>query len=137
MALTLEELEERGIMDERDADYLEHLEVPAVEINDVATEGIIRAVAHDAASTYTDAYREIKGWFIGIESKRKELSDKQALSQDAALWNDPKAAETLLKQIGSLKASILSFDSARAIKNPTLERSSCAFSIISPSLNSS
>ena len=49
---------------------------------------------------------------LGIESKRKELSDKQALSQDAALWNDPKAAETLLKQIGSLKASILSFDSA-------------------------
>ena len=49
---------------------------------------------------------------LDIESRRKELSDKQSLSQDAALWNDPKAAEALLKQIGSLKASIQAFDAA-------------------------
>ena len=49
---------------------------------------------------------------LDIESRRKELSDKQSLSQDAALWNDPKAAESLLKQIGSLKASIQAFDAA-------------------------
>lgn len=90
MALTLEELEERGIMDERDIDYLEHLEVPAVEINDVATEGIIRAVAHDSASSFTDAYREIKGWFIGIESKRKYI---EQIIEDLIDWLKDKDVE--------------------------------------------
>lgn len=61
---------ETGAMDERDIDHLEHLSIPEVT-EEVAMEGILRAVGHDAATIYTDAYREMKGWFLGIESKRK------------------------------------------------------------------
>ena len=88
--LSIEELTERGIMDERDQDYLNHLEIPAIEINDVATEGIIRATLHDKASIYTDAYREIKGWFIGIESKRRYT---EQILDDLAEWLQDKDYE--------------------------------------------
>jgi hypothetical protein len=71
----LEELMKRGVMDERDIDYLDHLKVPEVEVNDVAVEGIFRAVVHDGATVYTDAYREMKGWFLGMESKRKYIEE--------------------------------------------------------------
>jgi hypothetical protein len=71
----LEEMMQRGVMDERDVDYLDHLKVPEVVIDDVAMEGFIRAVAHDAVTAYTDAYREIKGWFLGMESKRKYIEE--------------------------------------------------------------
>ncbi len=83
MALSLEELERRGIMDERDQDYLEHLEVPETQVNEVAIEGIIGAVIHDAGSVYTDAYREMKGWFLGMESKRQYI---ERICQDVIVW---------------------------------------------------
>lgn len=74
-----ESLIEQGVMDERDIDYLEHLQVPEVEELDadtvVAMEGIARAVVHDAATIYTDAFREVKGWLLGIESKRKYVEE--------------------------------------------------------------
>ena len=90
MALSLEELERRGIMDDRDQDYLEHLEVPETQVNEVAIEGIIGAVIHDAGSVYTDAYREIKGWFLGMESKRQYI---ERICQDVIIWLKDKDLE--------------------------------------------
>ena len=90
MALSLEELERRGIMDERDQDYLEHLEVPETQVNEVAIEGIIGAVIHDAGSVYTDAYREMKGWFLGMESKRQYI---ERICQDVIVWLKDKDLE--------------------------------------------
>ena len=90
MALSLEELERRGIMDDRDQDYLEHLEVPETQVNEVAIEGIIGAVIHDAGSVYTDAYREMKGWFLGMESKRQYI---ERICQDVIVWLKDKDLE--------------------------------------------
>lgn len=67
---SLESLMERKILDERDVDYLNHLEIPS---ENIATEGIIRARLHDTGSVITDSYREIKGWFLATESKRKYI----------------------------------------------------------------
>ena len=67
---SLESLMVRNVLDERDIDYLNHLEIDEVNI---ATEGIVRAGAHDLGSVLTDSYREIKGWVIGTESKRKYI----------------------------------------------------------------
>jgi hypothetical protein len=68
--LSLEEyFEKLGVMDEREIDYLNHLEVP--EIEEVALEGIIKAKAMEIPDIYHGAYNEIKGWVIGVESKRK------------------------------------------------------------------
>ena len=90
MALSLEELERRGIMDDRDQDYLEHLEVPETQVNEVAIEGIIGAVIHDAGSVFTDTYREMKGWFLGMESKRQYI---ERICQDVIIWLKDKDLE--------------------------------------------
>ena len=71
---SLESFIQRGIMDERDVDYLNHLEIPELK-EEVALEGIIRAAAHDLGSVVTDTYREIKGWLIAIETKRRYISE--------------------------------------------------------------
>jgi hypothetical protein len=76
MRIALEDYEKRGIMDSRDVDYLQHLQIPVPDAtDDIAMEGIARAILHGAASNYTDAYREIKGWFLGIASKRKYIDE--------------------------------------------------------------
>ena len=77
-------------MDDRDQDYLEHLEVPETQVNEVAIEGIIGAVIHDAGSVYTDAYREMKGWFLGMESKRQYI---ERICQDVIVWLKDKDLE--------------------------------------------
>jgi hypothetical protein len=71
----LEEMMERGVFNERDVDYFDHLQVPEAAIDDVAMEGIIRAVASNAASLVTNDYRQIKGYFLGMESKRKYIEE--------------------------------------------------------------
>lgn len=88
--LVLEDFEKRGVMDDRDVDYLQHLAIPMVEINEVAMEGVIRAVVHDDFSHFTDAYREIKGWFLGIESKRQYIEE---ICKDMINWLKDKDLE--------------------------------------------
>jgi hypothetical protein len=102
LSLMLEDFDNRGIMDDRDVDYLEHLDVPTPEVDDVAMEGIIRAVAHDAGSAYTDVYRELKGWFLGIESKRKYIEE---ICIDLIDWLKDKDADerNLNLDMGSFK----------------------------------
>lgn len=86
----LEDLISRGVMDERDIDYLNHLKLSQEDIDDVALEGFIKAQVHDAASMYTDSYREMKGWFLGMESKRKYIVE---ICQDVVDWLKDKQTD--------------------------------------------
>lgn len=95
----LEDLMDRGIMDERDVDYLENLKVD--EVDEVAMEGVIRAQVHDGISNYSDAYREMKGWFLGIESKRKYIEE---ICIDIVDWLKDKKADN-----GNLELDMGSF----------------------------
>lgn len=54
---------------------LEGICVPELTEKQVAKEGFVKAIVGDAVRNYTDAYKEIKGWFLGIESKRKYIND--------------------------------------------------------------
>ena len=90
MSLILEDFDTRGVMDERDVDYLDHVDAPVLEVDDVAMEGIVKAVLHDAGSSYTDAYRGIKGWFLGIETKRKYIEE---ICVDLIDWLKDKEAD--------------------------------------------
>jgi hypothetical protein len=69
----LEELMERGVMDDRDVDYLNHLEVETPD--EVAMEGVVKAVLGEAVGDLHNAGAEMKGWFLGIESKRKYIEE--------------------------------------------------------------
>ncbi len=85
LTLVLEDFENRGVLNEVELDQFEHLDVP--EVDEIAMEGILRAVAHDAASVYTDAYRELKGYFLGVESKRKYIEE---ICTDIVGWLEDK-----------------------------------------------
>lgn len=73
----LEDLVDRGIMDERDIDYLNHLEVPIPTETEaeVALEGMIRAKVLEGVDNLHSMGNETKGWFLGIESKRKYVEE--------------------------------------------------------------
>ena len=72
----MEDFEERGVMNEVDQDYLDHLDVPELsQIDQVTLEGVIGAIVHDKVSKISDTYREIKGWLLGVESKRKYIEE--------------------------------------------------------------
>jgi len=43
--------------------------------NDIAVEGYVTAIFGDIGRNYTDAYKEIKGWFLGIESKKRYIDE--------------------------------------------------------------
>ena len=84
----MEDFEERGVMNEVDQDYLDHLDVPELsQIDQVTLEGVIKAVVHGGTyglSTFiSDPISEIKGWFLGLESKRKYT---ESILQDLADW---------------------------------------------------
>jgi hypothetical protein len=49
--------------------------VPVLSEQDIATEGVITAVAGDAVRGVTDVWKEMKGWTLGIESKRRYIND--------------------------------------------------------------
>jgi len=47
-------------------------------------------VAGDIGRNFTDAYREIKGWFLSIESKRRYIDEK---CQETIEWLKEKDKE--------------------------------------------
>jgi hypothetical protein len=81
---TDEDLEKEGIIVPPIPSYEEDevLDKIAAGLN-VSQEGLIKAVAGDFVRDYTDAYREIKGYFLNIESKRKYINE---LCQDTIEW---------------------------------------------------
>ena len=50
---------------------------------------------------------------LAIEKKRAEVKEKEQQSQAPDFWDDPKQAETFLKQLSGIKAWVASFDGAR------------------------
>jgi hypothetical protein len=67
--------------------------IPSYEENEVlerldkefelSQEGIIRAVAGDVGRFFSDTHRAIKGWFLGVESKRKYIDEH---CRDTIAW---------------------------------------------------
>ena len=45
-----------------------------------------------------------------IEEKRKEVAEKEAVSQSPGFWDDPKKAETFMKALNSVKSWVTSYD---------------------------
>lgn len=84
----LEEMVNGGLLDENDIDYLNHIKMDVSEDNyDVAMEGFIRAVGHDVVSNISDTYRTIKGYFLGINSKREYIEE---ICDDLIEWCEDK-----------------------------------------------
>ncbi len=47
---------------------------------------------------------------LHIEEKRKEVAEKEAVSQSPGFWDDPKKAETFMKALNSVKSWVTSYD---------------------------
>lgn len=47
---------------------------------------------------------------LHIEEKRKEVAEKEAVSQSPGFWDDPKKAETFMKSLNSVKSWVTSYD---------------------------
>lgn len=61
----------------------EQIIVPELTEDEIAEEGIVTAIAGDIGRGFTDAYKEMKGWFLGIESKRKYINE---MCDDTIEW---------------------------------------------------
>lgn len=51
---------------------------------------------------------------VDIDSKRREVEEKEKKSQAPDFWNDPKEAEAFLKEISGVKSWVTAFDGAKA-----------------------
>ena len=47
---------------------------------------------------------------LHIEEKRKEVAEKEEVSQSPGFWDDPKKAETFMKALNSVKSWVISYD---------------------------
>ncbi len=47
---------------------------------------------------------------LHIEEKRKEVAEKEAVSQSPGFWDDPKKAEIFMKALNSVKSWVTSYD---------------------------
>lgn len=47
---------------------------------------------------------------LHIEEKRKEVAEKEAVSQSPGFWDDPKKAEAFMKALNSVKSWVTSYD---------------------------
>ncbi|MBO6169730.1 MAG: peptide chain release factor 2 [Bacteroidales bacterium] len=52
--------------------------------------------------------------YLKIESRRSEVAEKEAHSQEAGFWDDPKEAELFLKGMNSVKSWVTAYDKLRA-----------------------
>ncbi len=57
---------------------------------------------------------ETLGRCIDIDSKRRELAEKEERSQAPDFWNDPKKAEAFLKEVSGVKSWVNGFDAAHS-----------------------
>lgn len=85
-----EDLKEEGIF------------VPEVTEDDIAQEGIIKALVGDTVRGIPEAYREMKGWFLGIQSKRNYVNEQ---CQDTIEWlrDEDKSNPKLDLDMGTFK----------------------------------
>ena len=66
--ISLEEFTDQDLKDEG----IEELVIPD---DDIVLEGLVTAVVGEIGREYSSAYREIKGWFQGIESKKRQINE--------------------------------------------------------------
>lgn len=52
---------------------------------------------------------------LAIDAKREDVAERQLQSQAPGFWDDPKAAETFLKNLNSVKSWVVDFDKASSI----------------------
>lgn len=85
-----EDLKEEGIF------------VPEITEDNIAQEGIIKALVGDAVRGIPEAYREMKGWFLGIQSKRNYINEQ---CQDTIEWlrDEDKSNPKLDLDMGTFK----------------------------------
>lgn len=91
-----------GLMDENDVDFLNHLSIVNDQETQVAIEGVVSAQLSNIGSVYTDAFRDLKGWFLGVETKRMYIEE---ICDDLLQWckeQDVKNPELSLK-MGAFK----------------------------------
>ena len=50
---------------------------------------------------------------LNIGAKRAEVSEKEAQSQAPGFWDDPKTAETFLKEVNGIKSWVTAFDAVK------------------------
>lgn len=103
---------EKVSLEEFDNDDLEKENIIVPEISplqeeelmqqNIAEEGIITAIAGDVARDFTDTYKEIKGWFLGVESKRKYI-DEQCLDTIEWLKEEDRDNKNLDLDMGKFK----------------------------------
>ena len=55
------------------------------------------------------------GGVFDIPGKREDVKSREAKSQASDFWNDPKAAESFLKDMNKVKAWVTAFDSASSL----------------------
>lgn len=52
---------------------------------------------------------------LHIEEKRKEVAEKEAVSQSPGFWDDPKKAEAFMKALNSVKSWVTSYDKTLSV----------------------
>lgn len=61
----------------------EGIEIDESKVDEVAVEGFVKAIVGDAVRNVTDAWKEMKGWFLGIESKKNYIDES---CKDTIQW---------------------------------------------------
>lgn len=78
----------RNIVTVQDVEYLKRVE--SALPNAYSEEGIVRAALSDAVSGFMSMFPELKGWVLGIESKRRYINE---LCDDMVTWLKDKDIE--------------------------------------------
>jgi len=61
----------------------EGIDIPVTNEDEIAAEGYIRAIIGDRVRDFTDTWKEMKGWFLGIESKKRYIDES---CKDTIQW---------------------------------------------------
>lgn len=80
----------------------EGIDVPELTEEEFAQEGIVTAIAGDIGSDFTAAYKEVKGWMLGVESKRRYI-DEQCLDTIEWLKEEDRDNPRLNLDMGKFK----------------------------------
>ena len=80
----------------------EGIDVPELTEEEFAQEGIVTAIAGDIGRDFTDAYKEVKGWMLGVESKRRYI-DEQCLDTIEWLKEEDRDNPRLNLDMGKFK----------------------------------
>lgn len=63
----------------------------------------------DALNTLRRRVKDLSG-YLDIEVKRMQIAEEEKQTQDPNFWNDPKAAEVVMRQLRTLKSWVESFE---------------------------